>query len=322
MIAGRRTLLWPWTGRRTALCRRSKLELLSPSGSGLRDRDARCDAEPAEPVWHVEIGCTWFETRPDAIGIATVQGEDMADYIIDQDDQQYKPFNERESLDGFFINLLSEEGRWYDVKNYLDTEPGLIFEYSNVGAALAAYIVERASGVAFPEFTRRHILEPLEMKSSGWSFDEVDMADHTRMYSTRDTLLPRYFLVTYPDGGLITSSTDLAKYLQELLRGKLGDGRLLNRDSYNEIFTPQYPNVKNVDGEEELPIGIFMDLQENGLIGHTGGDPGVVSYMFFDPESEVGWILIINKSITTQACYDQFRSIWDTLKKYGIRLNQ
>ena len=250
------------------------------------------------------------------------QGEDASQYIIADDDQQFKSFEERESLDDFLKNLLSEEGKWYEETNYIDSEPGSVYEYSNVGATLAAYIVQQVSGISFPEFTKRYILSPLGMTSSGWSFDEVDMTKHTRMYSTRDTLLPRYFLVTYPDGGFITSSLDLGKYLQELLRGKLGQGSILSKESYEEIFTAQFPDVKNLDGEEEVPSGIFMDLQDNGLIGHTGGDPGVVSYMFFDPESELGRILIINTSITTQACYDQFRSIWDSLKKYGLRLNQ
>ena len=70
-------------------------------------------------------------------------------------------------------------------------------------------------------------VEPLKMTSSGWSFDSVDLSMHTKLYTSGNTEIPFYSLITYPDGGLITSANDLSKYLIELIKGYNGKGTLL-----------------------------------------------------------------------------------------------
>ena len=65
------------------------------------------------------------------------------------------------------------------------------------------------------------------MNSSGWSFKDVNMEEHTVMYQNIDQALPFYKLITYPDGGLITSVHDMAIYLTELIKGYSGEGIIL-----------------------------------------------------------------------------------------------
>ena len=49
--------------------------------------------------------------------------------------------------------------------------PGTETSYSNYGAALAGYIVERVSGEPFADYTERHIFQPLGMKSTTFRED-------------------------------------------------------------------------------------------------------------------------------------------------------
>src|SRR5690606_36159751 len=44
--------------------------------------------------------------------------------------------------------------------------PGEVGAYSNIGTALAGYIVERVSGQPFDEYVEQHIFEPLGMAHS------------------------------------------------------------------------------------------------------------------------------------------------------------
>jgi len=44
------------------------------------------------------------------------------------------------SMKDFFQNVLLEEGEWFRSPAFLDKKPGSTFEYSNVGAALAAFV--------------------------------------------------------------------------------------------------------------------------------------------------------------------------------------
>ncbi len=64
-----------------------------------------------------------------------------------------------------------------------------------------------------------------------------------------------------------------------------------------------------------------MGFGYTGYIGHTGGDPGVGSIMFFDPKNNIGRILIINTSFSGKIGNDTFYGIWDNLEKYQTKLS-
>ena len=81
----------------------------------------------------------------------------------------------------FLQNVLSKEGIWYSEEGFLEKQPGTFFEYTNIGATLAAQVLEYATGEDYAAFTTKHILAPLHMKSSGWSFDAINFAQHSTM---------------------------------------------------------------------------------------------------------------------------------------------
>jgi CubicO group peptidase (beta-lactamase class C family) len=233
----------------------------------------------------------------------------------------------RISMAEFLEKTLSPKGVWHKKEGFLEQRPGERFEYSNVGATLAAQVLELATGVSFPEFTQTHIMKPLDMSASGWSFDAINFEDHARLYTEKKTPLPFYSLITYPDGGFTTSSTDLGKYLNELIKGNFGQGTLLRQTSYQELFKKQLnpSHFVTKDGEEtsedENNAGIFMGFMDDGLMGHSGGDPGISSRMFFNPNSGLGRILIVNTDLNKEG-YQEFLALWEVLENHGNRLNQ
>jgi CubicO group peptidase (beta-lactamase class C family) len=232
--------------------------------------------------------------------------------------------DEKLVLGEFLKNILSTEGKWYKKKNFLKTKPGEIFEYSNVAAGLAALVIEKATNQSFNEFTNEHILTPLGMSNSGWSFTEVDFSKHSKLYKDKETELAFYQLVNYPDGGLITSSTDLGKYLTELIAGNNGNGSILNKQSYEELFRPQLTdknyNERNESAyNDEYNMGVFMGISAQGQIGHTGGDPGVATHMFFNTETKIGKLLIVNTDLKKEGI-KEFIDIWKKLEEYETKL--
>ena len=255
------------------------------------------------------------------------KSENLEEYDLSNSVETFHPFSERMQMGELLESLLSINGSLYDKNNYKETEPGSSFEYSNIGATLVAYILEQATGFTYNEYTGMHILEPLSMSASGWSFDTISMGDHSTLYSTPDSPLPKYSLVTYPDGGLLTTVNDLAKYLSELIRGKQGKGTLLRTESYTELFTPQlsashFSNRNKSNAyNDEYNSGIFMGFTPKDYIGHTGSDPGVASYMFFNPETNLGRILIINTQISSRKSAGQFLAIWNALDDFEDQFN-
>lgn len=232
----------------------------------------------------------------------------------------FRPPHDTMPLEEFLKNMLNKDGKWYKKNNFLKKKPGTLFEYSNVAAGLAALILEKATNQTFNKFTYTHIFKPLEMTDTGWSFADIDFVKHTKLYADNKTELAFYHLVNYPDGGLITSSTDLGKYLSELIAGYNNNGKILNKQSYIELFKPQLSDTnyternKNIYNDE-YNMGIFMGMSAHGQIGHTGGDPGVATYMFFNSETMIGKILIVNTNLQKEGV-KEFIAIWKKLDAY------
>ena len=243
-----------------------------------------------------------------------------------EDEQTFIPADSAVALPVFLQAVLTPQGKWYQPKGFLARRPGELYEYSNVGATLAAYVVELATGQPFPAFTARYLTRPLHMRDSGWNFGEVDFAQYSQLYQSPTVAQPYYGLTTYPDGNFITSVADLSAYLRELIRGYQGHGTVLRPASYRELFRPQLA-AGNFDQRKEgnpysdsYNTGLFMGFSYNGLIGHTGGDPGVVTLMFFDPKSGIGRFILLNTSITDKAGGATLYKILDTLAKYQHRV--
>lgn len=243
-----------------------------------------------------------------------------------EDEQTLMPADSAVTLPVFLQAVLTPQGKWYQPKGFLARRPGELYEYSNVGAALAAYVLERATGQPFPAFTARYITRPLHLRDSGWNFAEVDFAKYSRLYQSPTVTQPYYGLTTYPDGNFISSVADLSRYLRELIRGYQGQGTVLRPASYRELFRPQLAAGNFEQRKEGNPYsdsyntGIFMGFSYNGFIGHTGGDPGVVTLLFFDPKAGIGRLILLNTSIIDKAGGATLYKIMDTLAKYQHRV--
>jgi CubicO group peptidase (beta-lactamase class C family) len=226
----------------------------------------------------------------------------------------FKEQKDNIELADFLQKRFEKSGEWYNSDIYLNKKPNEVYEYSNIGSALCAYVIELATGIPYNDFTKQNILKPLEMKSSGWFFNEVNFDNYATIYSN-SKIIPPYSLITYPDGGFITSSEDLAKLLTEFIKGYNGKGTLLNENSYKEIFKSQ---VKDIPEDEDVErIGIFIEFGEEG-IGHSGGDPGINSLMFFNPKTNIGRVLITNTDSNKDEWGNDFWAIWNTMEKQKI----
>ena len=237
---------------------------------------------------------------------------------------RFNPPGDRMPMDVFIREVLDTEGRLYTKASFAERKPGALFEYSNVGATLAALVVQYATGEAFDAFTGKHILQPLGMSSSGWGLDAITLADHSRLYRTRTDPFPWYQWNTYPDGAMITSSRDMAKYMVELVRGFKGHGTLLTKQSYAEYFTPQLKAENFTERNEgpynnEYNMGITMGFSAQGYFGHTGGDPGMFSMMFFNEATGIGRFMIVNTDLNN---WDHHKHVWDLLDRYAVKLDK
>ncbi|MGG7603989.1 serine hydrolase domain-containing protein [Massilia sp. BKSP1R2A-1] len=225
------------------------------------------------------------------------------------------------SLGAFLKNYLSPGGARYRKSNFAKAAPGSTYHYSNIGSALAAWLVELKSGMGFDAFTRRHIFEPLGMHATRWHADPALAQRQASVYDHKGRAYPRYGLVTYPDGGLTTSVSDLGRFLMAMVDGFHGGAGILSRAGFALLFKPQFPPDALPAGSPpgEPNSGVFWRIRKNGQVGHTGSDPGITAFMFIDPAKGTGRILMTNTEFGDAEGNDdprvvqQVREIWSAL---------
>lgn len=231
-------------------------------------------------------------------------------------------------LSAFLHDYFAAGGAHYARENFLDARPGSRRAYSNLGAALAGYIVERAVGEPLNVFTREHLFEPLGMTSTGWFLSEIDQAKHSALFVSHNGLIipiPLYGGTTYPDGGLRTSVEDLCRFFIALLGGGEYAGvRILDAEAALEMQRFQFTdgnrpeNFPASDGNS----GLFWRTKFRGQrVGHGGSDPGVQTEMLTDRAGTLGVVLFVNTSLSGREAAVT-GSIFDLLWRHGESLRE
>ncbi|MEO0338906.1 MAG: serine hydrolase domain-containing protein [Bacteroidota bacterium] len=229
------------------------------------------------------------------------------DSAIMASDLDYYRLGKDMSMDDYLRRYLVKGEPWYTEENYLNFQPGTRYEYSNVGADLAARIVELKSGMSFAQFTKKYIFEPLGMKYTAWFHQDVDSNLVTKIYRPDNWEEPNYAIEhpkykypAYASGELKTNIHDLILYTQDMIKGSKGNGQLLKPESYQIMFQPtlddSYFEEERGDYhlDDEYDVGVFWAVSATGLRLHNGGMIGVYSFLYFDPEKERGAFAFCN----------------------------
>lgn len=170
---------------------------------------------------------------------------------------------------------------------FINRAPGTTYQYTNLGAALAAYLIEIKTGVSFADYSENAIFKPLHLTDSRWFYDAALEPAYATLYKVNREAYPPYSLITYPDGGLRTSCQDLSRYMVEMLKGCAGKSSLLTPQSFKTMFTAQFDssNMPQQMDQSEPNRAVFWAFNRSGRLVHSGGDPGLSAFVSFDPEN-------------------------------------
>ena len=177
------------------------------------------------------------------------------------------------------------------------SNPGAIYQYSNLGFALLGLVIERASGNDFREFVTDEILKPLGMSSSG--FDrELFSSDRLAVgyRKTGDSWIESPFSKSGAFsciGGLFSSARDLRTWAQWLHSALVPNAKrsgplsVASRHSMQQIVTSSPFNGRlatvpsNAHRTFGYGLGLFVefDPKYGQFVSHSGGYPGFSSHM-------------------------------------------
>jgi len=193
-------------------------------------------------------------------------------------------------------------------------DPGLEYEYSNLGFATLGYIIKKVSGKSYQEYITENILKPLGMTHTYYEYDKVPkelLAHGYRWLDGQWVEQPMLHDGSYGAmGGMITTIEDFSKYVALHLdawppRDDAETGPV-KRSSVREM---QYPwdvngfsaNYKTANGRpypfvSAYCYGLRWRKYADAMtaVGHTGGLPGFGSEWTIYPEYGIGVISFAN----------------------------
>ena len=202
---------------------------------------------------------------------------------------------------------------YYAEDNFYTYAPGVDYNYCNEGIALLGYMVEVFTGQPFNNYCNEHIFEPLCMTNTGWFLSELDTNLIAHPYDYISGSYYDYGLYgypDYPDGQLRTTSLSLAKFLwMNMFDGNFNGVQILELETINLIRSSQIPFIDPTQGL------VWYSYEDGGTWwGHSGGDSGVSTDMYFNEDTQTGIIVLANSD-------NSHIQIWNELIDYATTLN-
>jgi CubicO group peptidase (beta-lactamase class C family) len=214
------------------------------------------------------------------------------------------------------------------------TPPGTRYEYSNYAFGLLGRVVTKASGMPYEKYVSTELLAKLHMDSSTFEFSKAPAAHRAVGYR----LAPDGKYLVEPPlphgafgsmGGLLTTATDLAKYVSFHLsawppRDDPDTGPVLRASvrEMSHMWTPSNLSaqrsgavLKASESGYGYGLRVTADCRFDHIVAHGGGLPGFGSYMSWLPSYGVGMFAMAN--LTYVGAADPISHAWDALLKSG-----
>jgi CubicO group peptidase (beta-lactamase class C family) len=179
--------------------------------------------------------------------------------------------------------------------------PGNVAAYSNYGASLAGYIVERISGLPFADYIEKYIFSPLGMAYS--SFRQPLPANLAPGMSYGYNFYQELYLKCgfeyvrdSPAGGMTSTAADMAQFmLAHLQNGQLGADRILSEKTAQQMHSRLFSADPRLPG---VAYG-FMEDSLNGqrLLIHAGDTTFFSAGMYLIPDQNLGLFVATNAPV-------------------------
>jgi CubicO group peptidase (beta-lactamase class C family) len=306
-------------------------KVLLQKGYGLADVEAKVAMDPA--VTLVRPGSTSKLFTWTAVMQLVQQGKldldkNVNDYLDFKIEERFgKPITLRHLMNhrgGFEEGLKDVLG--YDPAQAQSTErylkehprpmlfaPGEVPAYSNYGAALAGYIVQRVSGEPFETYLERHIFKPLGMAHSTFvqPLPKNFPGYLSKGYRTAsEPPSPFEMVITAPAGALTTTAADMTRFmLAHLQQGGLDGYQMLDPATTALMHSP---TETSLPGFSVMAHGFFLGTQNGrAVLGHGGDTIVYHTEMNLLPKEGVGIFFTYNSRGKQEAVYGARKELFD-----------
>jgi len=173
------------------------------------------------------------------------------------------------------INLFKNEP--------MDFAPGDQWRYNNSAYFMLGYIIEKASGVPYPEFLEKNIFTPLGLKNTYYGSHSKIIRNRAQGYQkSGEYVNAEYLSLTQPyaAGSIISNVDDLLAWQLAVNANKL-----IKKETQQLAYTPVKLNNGKV---QEYGYGWGIgDINGSPTVGHSGGIFGYSTNAIYLPKEDL-----------------------------------
>jgi CubicO group peptidase (beta-lactamase class C family) len=167
-------------------------------------------------------------------------------------------------------------------------KPNERWEYSNINYQILGRLIEVVSGQEYQAYVATKILEPVGMEHSfvaDGKIHESMATGHTPWFGTKRPLPENTTdRATAPQGGIVASASDLARYMQMMMNDK------------DDVLSAEGKTLMMSPASETSPsygFGWFV-VPVNGIVSHDGRTVGFESTVTMIPYKKQAVVVLVN----------------------------
>jgi CubicO group peptidase (beta-lactamase class C family) len=183
---------------------------------------------------------------------------------------------------------------------------GSAYEYCNLSFWALGEIIQRVSGLSYPEYLRQHICEPLGLRDTTFLPEGEQCARALAVHAVREAQgglaadWDYFATLALPAGGLWSTIDDLVRFGQALLDGVQGRRRtILSQASLAAMTRLQTAGLREFKTQQPAayglcfgkPSALMQTLGSPAAFGH-GGATGTL--LWIDPAYELVFVFLTN----------------------------
>jgi CubicO group peptidase (beta-lactamase class C family) len=191
-------------------------------------------------------------------------------------------------------------------------QPGTKWIYSQIGYAALGRLIEVCSGKTYEEFLAERLFHPLGMKDTYFFLPTEKHSRLAVMYSldAAGKLVRASWpsesnvKVPAPEGGALTTASDMARFYQMLLnKGTLNGKRILSAAAVAAMTTNQTGDMKDVEFSPGLGMGLSFGVVKDEVgtfryqsIGTFAKGGAYRTYGWIDPAKDMIGIILFQRT--------------------------
>ena len=240
-----------------------------------------------DPV-HKLVPEVWFKNQWETSD--PIRVVHLLEHTTGWDDMHYREYAKNDPtiglLEAFNYDHHSRISRW---------RPGTRMAYCNSGPAVAAYIVEKITGIRFEDYIDQNFFKPIGMKTATY-FQPASESTTTLYHDDGQIPYPYWHFIYRPSGMINASAKDMASYLLFYLnRGSINDTQILPSVDLDRMESPTSTWAAKEGLKIGYGLGSYWTVQDGFVYhGHNGGIAGGLTEMAYMPDFGIGYFYSIN----------------------------